>query len=71
MPERIMLIWHGIELKVMSLLSFALMFSFSNVFAVFGGICSTIYWVRRIKREEVNKYYSGSWWKWIKSFINK
>lgn len=71
MPERILIFWNNIEAIVMTLFSFILLISFTTIITVIPSMLAIVYWIPKIKKEQVNVDHNGSWWKWLKSFINK
>lgn len=45
--------------------------TFTSLISVAGSILAVVYWVSLIKNKVVNRYYKGSWIKYLTSLINK
>lgn len=45
--------------------------TFTSFLSVTGSILAVVYWVSLIKNKVVNRYYKGSWKKYLTSLIKK
>jgi hypothetical protein len=59
------------ELKASLFGGLYLIISGANIFAVFGSICISVYYISMLKRNVVNKDYQRSWVKYFKSWFKK
>lgn len=73
MPERFIVFWNNFELIIMTMISMllgvlAFLVTYAvAIIAIVPSIVSTIYWLNRIRNEQVRKYYNGSWLKWARA----
>lgn len=70
MPDRIFAIWSNIEAISMTIFSFALvLFELSSITAIAQLLIIVVYWIPKIRKEQVVADYRGSWILWFKSFF--
>ena len=50
-------------------LSFFMMLIFTNILTVIVAFLPFVYWLPKIKKEQVDIDYSGSWFKWAKDWL--
>ncbi len=68
MPERFLAVWNNMEYIIMTAVSFFGLFIFSNILSVIAPLLAIIWWLPKIKKDQVDKDHGGSWIKWILSF---
>lgn len=56
---------------VMTFVSFFLLITWINALTAIPVILSTLFWFKKIKHTQVDKYYNKSWLRWFKSFFKK